>query len=68
VTDEERAKLYRDQREAEILCDDAHYRLKDYLRVVGKAAILDRQAALNQVARGLNVTDECDGDCSSVSV
>lgn len=58
MTDEERAKQYRDQREAEDLCDAAHYAMLRYLRTIGQAARYDRLTAASQLERDIGLQDD----------
>lgn len=54
MIDEERAKEYHAQCDAEIHCDDAHFFFEKYMRAIGKAARLHKQTATNQVYRNID--------------
>jgi hypothetical protein len=51
MTDEEKAKAYNNQRDAESMCDDAYHLFQRYMRKIGLAARSSLLVAMNQIER-----------------
>ena len=50
-------EIFFSQREAEELCDNAHYLLREYKHQIGLAARKCKQIALNQIEHDLDIVD-----------